>query len=263
MYLDFHIHIFVDAIAERAISRLAKTASLTPNTDGTAADTRKKLAEWGIDKAVVLPIATKPSQQRTINDWAAALQDDTLLCFGSVFPGAEDAIEELSRLKALGLRGIKLHPDYQNFFVDDPQFFPLYRACASLSLPIVFHAGFDPLSPDLIHGTPKAFATVAEEIPELTLILAHLGGERCWDDVERYLVGRKNVYLDTAFLSFDITPEQAERIIRTHGTDRVLFASDCPWDKPLAVRDLIANMHFTPDEQTAIFSGNAVRLLGL
>ena len=118
MLVDFHVHAFAEKIAARAIGQIAGKADLIPETDGTAEGLRRRLREWGVDKGVVLPIATKPTQQTIINDWAAQQQDDILYCYGSVHPDAPDVLEELERIRQLGLHGIKLHPDFQRFDID-------------------------------------------------------------------------------------------------------------------------------------------------
>lgn len=268
MYIDFHTHAFADAIAERAVAKLENTIMTSgypkpvpPVTRGTVGELLQKLDEWGVDKGVLLPIATKPSQQRTINDWAASVQCDKLYCFGTVHPDAEDALTELERVKSLGLRGIKLHPDYQGFFADEERIFPIYRKCAELGLPVILHAGLDALSMDCIHCTPQMSARVLDAVPEMTLILAHFGGNELWDDVEKYLVGR-NVYFDTAFIDGSISDEQALRIIKAHGADKILLASDCPWHPSSAEIGLINRLDLSDTEREMICSGNALKLLG-
>lgn len=267
MYIDFHTHAFVDDIAKRAIDKLVDTIMTSgyPDpvpalTDGTAKNLLERMDEWGIDAAVLLPIATKPSQQATINNWAASLISDKLYCYGTVHPDSDDWETELVRIKSLGLKGIKLHPDYQNFLADEKRIFPLYKKCAEIGLPILFHAGLDALSMDLIHCTPKMGAEIIKEIPELTLIMAHLGGNKCWDDVEKYLVG-KNVYFDTAFLAGCISEEQAARIINNHGADKILLASDCPWHSTADEIEFINRLSLTDEQKNKIFYQNALKLL--
>ena len=129
MYIDFHTHAFADRIAEKAISKLEHTliesgygAAVPAATRGTVGELLEKLPQWKVDQAVILPIATKPSQQIAINNWAKDVQtanSGVLWCFGSVHPDAEDAFDELERIKSLGLHGVKLHPDYQGFFAED------------------------------------------------------------------------------------------------------------------------------------------------
>ncbi|MEG0614514.1 MAG: amidohydrolase family protein [Oscillospiraceae bacterium] len=263
MYIDFHTHAFTDKIAERAISKLETTAKTTPETRGTIAQTVKKLDEWGVSSGVILPIATKPSQQASINDWAAAVQKEYLgkiYSFGTVHPDAPDAMDELFRVKELGLCGIKIHPDYQGVMVDDEKMFPIYEKCAELRLPIVFHAGFDPLSPELIHAPPEKSANVAKLFPKLTIILAHLGGMLCWDDVEKFLVG-KNVFFDTAMIGDTISDKQAERIIKNHGSEKILLGSDCPWHDTPSEIAMLSRIGLSEEEKENIFHKNAEKLL--
>ncbi len=268
MYIDFHTHAFVDAIAERAISKLENTIiesgmPFTPAaTRGTVSQLLERLDEWNIDKAVLLPVATKPTQQTTINNWAKEVMGGKLICFGTVHPDAEDVMEELERIKSIGLYGVKMHPDYQNFMANEERILPIYRKCAELGLPVILHAGLDVLSMDCIHCTPQMSADVLEKVPEMTLILAHMGGNECWDDVEKYLIG-KNVYLDMAYTEGNLPDEQMLRMFRNHGTDKILFASDCPWHASSREKELLERLPLTDDEKEDISHRNAERLLGL
>jgi predicted TIM-barrel fold metal-dependent hydrolase len=264
LIIDFHVHAFADKIAEKALSKLTQTTSIKPCTNATVSDTLDKMELNNIDIAVMLPIATKPSQQTVINDWAKETCSEKLYCFGSVHPEAEDALQELERIKALGLYGIKLHPDYQNFFTDDERVFPVYEKCQELGLPISFHAGYDPLSPDLIHGTATGFYKITKTFPKLTMILAHFGGINQWDKIEELICGLDHeVYLDISATSPYITDERAERMIKLMGADKILYASDMPWDSPSLLQNLINRINLTDEERNLIFYKNAQRILGL
>ena len=261
--VDFHTHAFPDAIAARTMTKLSAIANAVPYTDGTLSGLRAKQEEDGVTLTVIHQIATKPSQQITVNNWAAANQKDRIVFFGSVYPGAEDALPELSRIKEIGLKGIKFHPDYQEFFVEDERFFPIYQEIEQLSLPMIFHAGRDPFSPDLVHATPKGISKVAKAFPNLTIIAAHLGGmERC-DEVEEYLVGLPNVYFDLSMAHTFADPIQAERIVKTHGTKKILFASDLPWGTAKQTLAFMDQLHLSEDERKQICYQNAYRILGI
>lgn len=269
MYFDFHVHAFNDKIAEKAVGNLEKTSGYKAYTNGTLDETRIKLKNAGIDKVLMLPVVTKPTQQTIINDWAKEIEDDMFISFGSVHPEAEDVMEELERIKSLGLHGVKLHPDYLNMFVDDEKMIKVYRKCAELDLPVIIHGGFDPLSPDVVHSMPEASARAFEAVPEMTLIIAHLGGMYHWNDVEKYLVGKKgNIYFDTAVINRAVEDNkleysQIERIIRNHGIERILYGSDCPWDSPEREIDMINHLNLTENEKEMIFHKNAEKLLKL
>lgn len=264
MIIDFHTHAFSEKIVEKAMANLSATSGTSPCTDGTVGGIIDRMDRSGVDKSVVLPIATKPSQHETINSWAASVKSDRICPFGSVHPFGEDALETLEKIKRAGLFGVKLHPDYQNFFVDDKKAYPVYEKCCELKLPILFHAGFDPLCPDTVHGTPRALAGIHRDFPELTLILAHLGGMYRWEQVERYVAGLDGeVYLDTAVIAGEIGEKILQRIVNKHGADRILMASDCPWDDPKNEIEMIEKLPVSDDDKEKILGKNAERLLGL
>ena len=263
-YIDFHVHAFADKIAHRTIEALAETACVEPATQGTLAETEQAMQRWGIDGFVVLSIATKPSQHLVCNNWAASIKSDHIFPFGSVHPDGEDALAELERIQALGLYGIKLHADYQHFFADEERLFPIYKKCGELGLPILFHAGLDPVSPSEIHCTPDMAATILDKFPDTQMIMAHLGGHAMWNEVEQTLAGQfGNLWLDTSLVGAYVEEDQLGRIIEKQGTDKILFASDCPWDTPDKTRDKIKRLGLSPEDEAKIFSGNAKKLLHL
>lgn len=271
MLFDFHTHAFADAIAERAMASLLNTTKNSPETenmtaytDGTISGLRCLMAEKSVDKALLLPIATKPTQQTTINNWAAAVMGGDLYCCGTVHPDAENAVEEVERIKSLGLCGIKLHPEYQFFRPDDERLFPIYCKAAEMGLFVVFHAGWDPIGKDEILAPPRSFAYIAEKFPDLTIVAAHVGGMKLFDEVEDCLAGKfDNVYFDTGAVADYIKSEQLFRIIEKHGADKILFASDAPWDDPLKEAEMINSSPLSDKEKNMIFYENAERLVNM
>lgn len=261
-YFDFHVHAFVDSIAERAVSKLAVTSSIVPYTDGTLHGLKLAMNENGIEKALLLPVATKPTQQTTINNWAAEISDENIYCCGSIHPDADDALSEIERIKSLGLHGVKFHSEYQLFEPNEKKMIPIYKKIAETGMFAVFHGGWDPLSSDYIRGTPERFAEAINQVPELTFVIAHLGGMNLWNDVEKYLAGRfENVYFDVGVIAGYIEDSQLLRIIKTHGVDKILFGSDCPWSDPHAELEMIKNLPLTNEEKEMIFHKNAEKLL--
>ncbi|MDE6797386.1 MAG: amidohydrolase family protein [Ruminococcus sp.] len=264
-YFDFHTHAFTDELAPRALSGLSDTSGKTPTTDGTVKGLREIMRKNNIDEFLILPIATKPTQQTTINNWASSVMGDGLYAFGTVHPDSYNAPEEIARIKSLGLYGIKFHSEYQKFCPDDPKMFPIYEKMTEYRLPALFHGGYDPYCDGDIRCTPERMARTVEKFPELTFIVAHSGGLNMWDDVEKYLAGKyDNLYLDLSVIaSFDIDKNQLFRIINNHGTDRILFGSDCPWDNPANEINMINSLPLSEDDREKIFFKNAHKLLGL
>ena len=264
MIIDFHTHAFNPKIAERAISVLEERAGIEPFTRGLIEQTLGIMDECGVDKSVLLSIATKPSQQTVINDWAKQQDGDRIISFGSVHPDAPDAADEVFRIKELGLHGIKLHPDYQDFMIDDPKLDDLLDTIKQADLPVVFHSGFDVVSPDLIHCMAEPALKMIKRHKGLKIVLAHLGCNDHWQDVYDHLAGVDGeVYFDTAFTSWRCPTPMMQKIIDRHGADRILFASDLPWDRPDLIRDKILGLDLSDDAKEKILGLNAARLLGL
>ena len=263
MIIDCHVHAFVDNIAERVIPKLSQTAKISAHSNGTEKDTRRILTELGIDYGVMLPIATKPTQQHTINSWAAEVNHDNLISFGTVHPYAEDALDELERIKALGLKGVKLHPDYQGVFLFEDVMLPIFRKCAELGLPVVIHMGYDPVSPLTHHATPQDLVAIHDKVPALKLIGAHMGGMYQWEAVYKYLAGMDNLWLDTAYTAEIMDEKLMVDIIRKHGAEKILFASDLPWHNPKAELEMIGRLPLSEKERAMILWENAANLLQL
>lgn len=261
MVIDFHTHMFPEKIAARTIEKLSKLVKNPPETDGTYEGLFKSSEESGVDCSIVLPIATKPSQFRSINEYAARFQEGRILSFGSIHPASENYKEELREIKAMGLKGIKFHPDYQNTYFNDIRYKRIISYATELGLIVSVHAGQDPLCPEDIHCTPQMSAELIEDVAPEKLVLAHLGGNQQWDEVEQYLVG-KNVYFDTAVIFDYIEQEQFLRILRNHGSDKILFATDSPWAGQKRFVDVMRNMPVTEEEREKMFEGNAKSLLG-
>ena len=160
MLIDFHTHAFPDKLASRAMSKLSyESGGLIPQTDGTLNSLKREMTKDGVDMSVVLCIATNPTQQHNVNNFAIAVNDSpAFTAFGSVHPDAPDALDELERIKEAGLKGIKLHPEYQKFFVDDEKMKPIYRKISDLGLITSFHAGMDQAFTPPYHCTPERLA---------------------------------------------------------------------------------------------------------
>lgn len=262
MIIDIHTHIFPDELAERAVKTLSDRCNVLPKTDGTYKGLLDSMAKSGVDRSAIMHIATKPSQARTINKWALSLSEENegLICFGTVHPKQKNWLEEIDWLVKNGFPGIKFHPDYQDFFVDDKEVFPLYKALADSGLIVLFHAGVDIGLPPPVHCTPDRLARVLDAFPDLKVIAAHMGGYALWDDVEKYLVGR-NLYLDTSYSLNDLGKDRVTAIIKKHGPDRILFGTDSPWTGQMEEIAQLRSLDLTSAEIDGILGANAQQLL--
>ncbi len=258
---DAHVHVFPEKIAEKATKATGDYYKVKMYSVGNVENIKKEMKEGKITRCLIHSTATKPEQVVHINDYIAKLvsENPEFVGFGTMHPDFENIKEETERIKSLGLLGVKIHSDFQDFALDEEKALPIYEAARG-KLPILFHVG-DKKS-DLSH--PKRVANVCRLFPDLTVIAAHLGGYSVWDEAEEYLVGKfKNLYLDASSSIDFMNEEQAKRIIKNHGTDKILFGSDFPMHKPKGTVDKLLSLGFSKKETDNILYKNAQKLLGI
>lgn len=258
--IDFHTHIFPDQIAEKSIPHLAYVCKTEPFTDGKKDGLLHSTIEAGLEYSIILPVVTAPKQFDSIHRFALQFLDGKLISFGGIHPEHDDYKEKLRWIKEQGFKGIKLHPDYQGTYFNDVRYKRIISYASELDLIIITHAGFDPVCPNDIHCTPQMAAEVIDEVKPTKLVLAHMGGNEMADEAERYLVG-KNVYFDTSYVMDKMDTEQFVRMVRNHGADKILFASDSPWAGQKEYVELFQTLPLTKDEKTLIGEKNACNLL--
>lgn len=272
MLIDVHTHTFPDAIAERALKKLVEKTGrvIAPSGDGTVRGLLDHMRRDGVDYAVVCPVATKPDQFGGILAEALKMRDGAtgeearlhLIPFASVHPADEARAAHLAEVARSGIKGVKLHPYYQSFTLDAPEMLDYFRCCRDLGLVVQCHCGFDiGFAFDPI-CSPTRVARVAEAVPGLKLIAAHLGGWRSWDEGARLLAGR-DIFLDTAVLHMDFGDNDARRIMAAHSERKLLFATDWPWLGFAESVRYVQSFGFTAEAETAILGGNAASLLSI
>ena len=282
MIIDIHTHTFPDKIAAATLDKLKHLSHTIPFTDGTAAGLAASMARAGVDRSVVMPVATSPRQVPHVNDASARMNElgaqTGVLSFGCMHPDFDGWKEELARVRDLGLKGIKLHPQYQDTDFDDPRYLRILDRCGELGLVVLTHAGLDIGMPGKDNCAPEMVARVLEQVGPVKLVLAHMGGWRQWDRVEALLPGT-GVYLDTSFSLGEITPlddghyrpgdlpllDEAAflRMVRRFGPDRILFGTDSPWDDQGAALVRLRALPLEKSELDAILGGSARKLLEL
>ena len=263
MIIDIHSHCFPDKLAPMAIASLSqKSDFLIPHTDGTAAGLKSSMLIAGVDVSVIQNIATKPSHVVSINRWATEQQCKQIISFGTIHPKFVDYKDEIKWLKVNNIKGIKFHPDYQNFFVDDIDMFPIYEAILNEDLVILFHAGVDIGIPEPVHCTPQRLKKVIDNFIGGKIIAAHMGGFRAWDDVVEYLVG-SDIYFDTSFTFDELGCDKMSSIITAHGTKKILFGTDSPWQDQKQDIEKINKLKISNQDKKQILGLNSKLLLNI
>jgi predicted TIM-barrel fold metal-dependent hydrolase len=263
MIIDFHTHIYPDHLAKGTIEDLQKRAGIQAYTDGTLRGLMDSMTMAGIDLSVVCSIATRPEQVSTIHHWLMEIQNPKVHALATMHPDLFESVNQVKDIKKLGFRGFKMHPDYQDFFVDSKKMYPFYEAVQSEDLFILFHSGMDRGLLKPVHATPRMLAKIHDDFKDLRIILAHMGGEDAYEETEKYILGR-NVYMDTSFVLRKMPMDLIKRFFQRHPAERFLFATDSPWTEQTEELNFFLSLPFlTRDEKEKITETNAAHLLGL
>lgn len=263
MLIDFHTHAFPERIAHAAVGKLAHcSGGMVPQTDGTLASLKAEMAKDGVDISVVHSIATNPAQQTKVNDYAMSInREEGIVAFGSVHPDAPNALEELERIAAAGLKGVKFHPEYQRFYADEQRMKPIYRKISSLGLVTLFHAGQDIGFAPPYHCLPQHLLG-AKKWLDGPVVAAHWGGYACSQAVLEKLCGAE-VWFDLSFGYASIPKPMAQAIVEKHTPDKLLFGSDMPWHRPGWELRLLDSLDLSREDREKICWRNAAKLLKL
>jgi len=258
MIIDFHAHIYPEKIAAKATQAIADFYDTTMKYWGSTEDLLASGRRIGVEKYIVHSTATKAAQVESINNFIVETcsQHPEFIGFGTMHPEYENFAEELKRMKSMGLKGVKLHPDFQKFQIDTPQMDPIYDEIAKNNMPILVHAGdcrYD-------FSGPKRILNVHKKHPDLIIIAAHFGGYTEWDKSMEYLVGT-DVYFDTSSTFWKLPIDKAQEMINKHGYEKFLFGSDYPmWDHAEEL-ERFNKLDLTSEQRDAILYKNASKLL--
>ncbi len=259
--IDCHCHVYPDKIADKAVEAIHKFYDLHMGYDGRYSTLTSHGEKNGISHFVVFSVATVPGQVQAINNFIADTVEKSngiMTGLGSLHPDSPRLEDDYNHIKALGLKGVKLHPDFQKIAINDKRCEKIYDLCRG-DLPILLHTGDSRYD----FSNPDRMAEILEKYPDLTVIGAHFGGWSVWDEAVSKLCGYPNFYVDCSS-SFDwMTSEKAEKIIKAYGADRVLFGSDFPmWDYESELSRFF-EINLTESEREKILYRNAAKLFGI
>ena len=260
--IDMHVHVFPEKIAMKAVSNVGTYYGIQMDGDGTIDGLFKSAGE--LDSIFVISgAALKAENVRHGNDFlfdSVKKFPERLIALGSVHQDMDikSICAEFEYVKENGGRGIKLHPDFQHFKIEDEKMFPIYEAAQSIGLPILMHMGDD----KTVNSTPKALRLVADKFPDLELIAAHMGGWMAWNEADEYLVGSR-VYMDTSDALFVLPKERVFDMINRHGSDKIMFGSDFPFRKTYQSFEEIDSLPLTEAQRDDIYFKTAKKLFNI
>lgn len=261
--IDFHTHAFSDDLAPKAMKALTEHHPEIPYfLDGTVSSLLKSMDEVGIEKSVICSIATKPKQFQSILDWSLQIQTDRIIPFASVHPADPEKDEHIKQIKQVGLKGIKLHPFYQDFYLDEDTMLEFYEQVCKHDLILVMHTGYDIAFEHIRRAEPARIVKVMKKFPELKLITTHLGAWQMWDEVETEIIGRK-IYMEISFALDYLPADKAKKLFENHPVDYILFGTDSPWRSQKETLNLLNKLNLDTQKMDKILRGNAKNLLGI
>ncbi|MBR5519455.1 MAG: amidohydrolase family protein [Clostridia bacterium] len=257
--IDFHVHIFPEKIAAKAVAATGNYYGIEMDHNGTIDDLLVSGAKIGCSRYLVHSTATRPEQVISVNDFIrdSAAAHPEFIPFGTLHPKMENLEAEVERMIGMGMLGVKMHPDFQEFKVDDDDVLYMYAALEG-RLPVLLHMG--DINTD--KTTPERLHRVVERFPNLTVIGAHFSGYSVWDRAEKELAGT-GIYVDTSSSLPFLTPERATELVHAFGADHCLFGSDYPmWDHAEELERFM-KLDLSDKERELILYKNAERLLAL
>ena len=260
--INAHCHIYPEKVAARATAGIREFYGLDRSLNGMTDDLIRDGSKVGVTHYLVHSVATKPEQVKSINEFIASEVNShpgIFTGFGSLHPESADIEADIKHLVDLGLKGVKLHPDFQNFSLDEQRAFDLGNLIKEYDIPVLLHCG----DPRYERSNPAQLEEFIKHTPGLTTIAAHLGGWSKWEEAEKLIAGKYDIYVDMSSSLAWLTPEDAVRIIRKYGVDRVMWGSDYPmWEHEPEMKHF-EKLLLTEDEKQAVLYSTAAKLLGV
>ncbi len=243
---------------------MEKVLGLTCQGTGCLADLIEDERSAGMDLHVVLCCAATAGSVYNVNDYALqCTRQEGVLAFGSVHPECPSWEQELDRLENGGIRGLKLHPEYQGIAIDDARFEPLFEACQGRFCVLV-HAGGTAGSPELSKSSPVRLLNVLRNFPKLDIVAAHFGGQGMWLEALDILKSYRgeHLWLDTSSATSFVQRDIIKKLFSLRPFDYYLFGSDWPIFTPAGETERLGTAAGLNDAEIGKLTGNAQGLLG-
>lgn len=260
--IDAHCHIYPDAIVGKAVEAIEDFYdNRYKGFDGKTSTMLKNGEAAGVGHYVVFSVATTPHQVHSINSFIAECVTKSRGVFtglGTLHPYSYNPEWDFDELLSLGLKGVKLHPDFQKIPIDDERCQRIYRLCQG-RVPVLLHTGdyrYD-------YSNPDRMRRMLEKFPGCTFIGAHFGGWSVWEKAAEKLSSFENFYVDTSSSLGDLTKEKAAMLVEAYTPDRVLFGTDYPLGDTVKEAELLKKAVTDDEALEKIFYRNSSELFGI
>lgn len=231
--------------------------------------------EAGVDKFVLLPVATRKERVGELNRWSARAARDhpEIIPFATLHPLTSDPGAELAEALELGLKGVKLHSLLQRFDLLGPESLSLIEAVHQAGLPVLLDTLYGPglvkVKPHLVSfenelgpfaTSPDQVAELAATFPKMPIIAAHMGCLYGWSEIEP-LYGLDNVFFDLAYVDRLLGSREVLGMIRKKGPEKVLWGTDTPWREVGRALEWFRCLELGDEEQEMILGRNLSGIL--
>jgi len=242
------------------MKHLEGEGNIKAHLDGRVSSLLNSMDKYNIEKSLVCSIATKPAQFDPIIEWSGKIRSDRIIPLPSIHPADTKALERLEQIKKEGFVGVKFHPYYQDFGIDEERMFPVYEKILDENLIIVMHTGFDFAFKRTRIADPEKIVKVYEKFPGIKLVATHLGAWDDWEEVEKHIIG-KNIYMEISFSLEFLKQENARRLIQGHPGEYIFFGTDSPWTEQGNTLSLLRGLELGDKMEKQILYDNALKLL--
>lgn len=260
--INSHCHIYPNKIASKAVKGIRDFYDLDMSLNGSVDDLIKDGEKVGVVHYLVHSVATTPKQVKSINEFIASevkAHPKLFTGFGTLHPDSETIEEDLDYLIELGLKGVKIHPDFQLFALNEEKAFKMTQCVNDREIPLMIHCGDFRYN----YSNPEQLKPLLERFPDLQVIGAHFAGWSMWEEATKELAGTPNLIVDLSSSLYALNPETAKELIYAYGADKVLWATDFPMWESESEMEMFNKIDLNENERNQILYENAVKLLGL
>ena len=260
--INAHCHIYPVKIASRAVEGIRDFYDLDMSLKGMVDDSIQDGEKVGVVHYLVHSVATTPKQVRSINEFISSevkAHPGLLTGFGTLHPDSDDIQGDFDHLIDLGLKGVKLHPDFQRFALNEERAYALGEVINEGNVPLMVHCGDFRYN----YSNPEQLKPFLEKFPDLLVIGAHFAGWSVWQEATEKLAGTPNLVVDLSSSLYDLSPETAVKLIHAYGADKVLWGTDYPMWESESEMEYFNKLDLTDEERNMILYENAAKILNL
>ena len=260
--INAHCHIYPEKIASKAVLGIRDFYDLNMSLDGTVDGLLRDGGKVGVTHYLIHSVATTPKQVESINEFIAEIvkeRPDLFTGFGTLHPDSDDIQGDFDYLIELGLKGVKLHPDFQRFAMNEERAFKIGEVVRDGKVPMLVHCGDFRYN----YSNPEQIKPFLDEFPEIPFIGAHFAGWSIWEEATEKLAGTPNLYVDICSSLYDLSPETAVELIHAYGSDKVLWGTDYPMWESVSEMEYFNKLDLTERERSQILYENAAKLLNI